>query len=80
MVVPIDMKKLAEDPVSSEVVDARVAKSLTDPNVAADPAMYCPSVRIIPLGPGPNLMMFVAPAQGVRSLVDPTFAMQAYRR
>jgi hypothetical protein len=31
------------------------------PNVAAEPAMYCPSVRIIPLGPGPNRMMLVAP-------------------
>lgn len=23
--------------------------------------MYCPNVRSMPLGPGPNLMMFVAP-------------------
>jgi hypothetical protein len=33
------------------------------PKVAPDVAMYWPSVRIIPLEPGPNLIMFVAPKQ-----------------
>jgi hypothetical protein len=31
------------------------------PKVAADPIMYCPSVRSIPLGPGPKRTMFVKP-------------------
>jgi hypothetical protein len=66
MVVPIDMKKLGGD-VSTEV-DENVAK-MAYPKVAADPAMYCPSVLIIPLGPGPNLIMFVAPEIGIRRLM-----------
>lgn len=31
------------------------------PNVAPDPSMYCPRVRITPLGPAPYLMMFTLP-------------------
>ena len=31
------------------------------PNIVPDPSIYCPNVRITPLGPAPNLMMFVAP-------------------
>lgn len=38
----------------------------THPKVAAEPSMYWPRVRSMPLGPGPNLMMLVAPAQRVR--------------
>jgi hypothetical protein len=33
----------------------------THPKVAADPIIYCPSVRIMPLGPGPKRIMLVAP-------------------
>jgi len=40
------------------------------PKVAADPAMYCPKVRIIPLGPGPNLMILVAP--NIKPMINPT--------
>lgn len=35
--------------------------SASYPNVAAEPVIYWPSVRIIPFGPGPYRMMFVAP-------------------
>lgn len=35
------------------------------PNVAAEPAIYCPSVRIIPLGPGPYRTMFVNPCKDI---------------
>jgi hypothetical protein len=31
------------------------------PKVAADPIMYCPSVRNIPFGPGPKRTMLVKP-------------------
>jgi hypothetical protein len=31
------------------------------PKVAAEPAMYCPRVRSIPLGPGPKRTMLVNP-------------------
>jgi hypothetical protein len=31
------------------------------PNVAAEPIMYCPSVRSIPFGPGPKRTMLVNP-------------------
>jgi hypothetical protein len=31
------------------------------PKVAADPIMYCPSVRSIPFGPGPKRTMLVKP-------------------
>lgn len=34
----------------------------TNPKVAPDMAMYCPSVLMIPLGPGPYLKMVVVPA------------------
>lgn len=36
-------------------------RAATYPNVAADPIMYCPKVRSIPLGPGPKRTMFVKP-------------------
>jgi hypothetical protein len=38
-------------------------RSTAYPKVAPEVAMYWPSVRIIPFGPGPNLIMFVAPEQ-----------------
>lgn len=34
----------------------------TDPKVAPDMAMYCPSVLMMPLGPAPYLKMVVVPA------------------
>ena len=34
---------------------------MAHPNVAPDPAMYCPSILMAPCGPAPNLTMFVAP-------------------
>ena len=38
------------------------------PNVAPDPSMYWPSVRIIPLGPAPYLKMLTVPAIDVRAV------------
>lgn len=43
------------------------------PNVAAEPAMYCPRVRSMPFGPGPKRTMFVKP--GVVSLALHTVAV-----
>lgn len=34
--------------------------------------MYCPSVLIMPFGPGPYLMMFVAPK--IKPIINPTAA------
>jgi hypothetical protein len=50
---------------------------MTYPNVAAEPAMYCPKVRIIPLGPGPNRMMFVAP--NIKPMMMPTAVAMGQR-
>lgn len=47
--------------------------AMKKPNVAAEPAIYCPSVRIIPFGPGPYLMMFVAPK--MKPMMRPTPVM-----
>ena len=33
----------------------------TNPNVAPDPAIYCPSVRMTPFCPAPYLIMFTVP-------------------
>jgi hypothetical protein len=41
----------------------------TYPNVAADPIIYCPSVRSMPLGPGPKRTMLVKPANVRRALI-----------
>ena len=37
--------------------------SATDPKVAPDPSMYCPSVLITPFGPAPYLMILTEPSQ-----------------
>ena len=69
IVVPMDMKKLQESAVSihcSFVIGGAKAY----PNVAAEPSMYWPSVRSMPFGPGPNLMMFVAPK--MKPIIKPT--------
>ena len=58
MTVPMDMKKLQGGSAHSCIEKGR----RTYPNVAAEPAMYCPSVLITPLGPAPYLKMFVAPS------------------
>lgn len=58
MVVPIAMKKLS----SRQPQCTHFPVPSSYPKVADDPSMYCPNVRSIPFGPGPNLMMFVAPA------------------
>lgn len=36
------------------------------PNVAPEPSMYCPSVRMMPFGPAPYLKMLTVPATSVR--------------
>ena len=43
---------------------------MTYPNVAAEPAIYCPNVLIKPFGPGPNRMIFVAPK--MKPMIKPT--------
>lgn len=65
IIEPIDMKKLA---VSGTLHDA--CCGFTYPNVAAEPPMYVPSVRRSPLGPGPYLMMVVAP--NMKPMIRPT--------
>ena len=57
MVVPMAMKKLW----SLVSMGMRIRRIYAYPNVAADPAMYWPSVRSMPFGPGPNRTMFVKP-------------------
>ena len=44
--------------------------SLAYPNVAAEPSMYWPSVRSIPRGPGPCVMMLQEPK--MKPMVRPT--------
>jgi hypothetical protein len=56
MVVPMAMKKLVVR--VSACCRVRVCAY---PKVAADPIMYCPSVRSIPFGPGPKRTMLVKP-------------------
>ena len=64
MTLPIDMKKL-DRADGHDQPNARKAMSDVDvttyPNVAADPIMYWPSVRVRPLGPAPNRMIFTPP-------------------
>ena len=50
MALPMDMKNLAanHDAQYRAVGTAGKARRGTHPNVAAEPSMYCPSVRIIP--------------------------------
>lgn len=50
MVLPIPMKNLIAD-ISKQSHSAH--KVQTNPNVAPDPAMYCPRDLITPLGPAP---------------------------
>lgn len=44
--------------------------SATCPNVAAEPIMYWPSVRSIPLGPGPKRTILVKPTKSESSYED----------
>jgi len=55
---PMDMKKL--NTLANQFSSSYLCYA-THPNVAADPAIYCPNVLMTPLGPAPNLMIFVAP-------------------
>ena len=77
IVVPMDMKKLRQSVIVSELDGGRRLYGPAYPNVAADPSIYWPSVRIMPLGPGPNLMMLVAPK--MKPMIKPT-AGQVHQR
>jgi len=59
IVVPMAIKNLVVS--SQNQINGKSSGSASHPNVAAEPSMYCPNVRIMPLGPGPNLTMLVAP-------------------
>lgn len=61
MTVPIDIKKLAN---VSIVCGSERDNANTHPNVAPDPSMYCPRVRIGPFAPPPYLMIVKLPAEG----------------
>lgn len=45
-------------------------RHLPYPKVAEEPSIYCPSVRIMPFGPGPYLIIFVAPK--MKPIINPT--------
>ena len=62
---PIDMKNLSLLAMCENLGGERAC-----PNVAPEPSMYCPSVRIGPCAPAPNLMMFVAP--NMKPMMRPT--------
>lgn len=64
---PIDMKNL-----SLLVRSPCIQCGRAYPNVALDPSIYCPSVRIGPCAPAPNLMIFVAPK--MKPMMRPTAA------
>ncbi|EMC98535.1 hypothetical protein BAUCODRAFT_58824, partial [Baudoinia panamericana UAMH 10762] len=66
IVVPIDIKKL----IVVSTFLRRGRDDLAHPNVAAEPSMYCPSVRSMPFGPGPYRMIFVAPK--MKPMIVPT--------
>ncbi len=57
IVVPMAMKKLER----LTAVREREGGGGAYPNVAAEPAMYCPRVRSMPFGPGPKRTMLVKP-------------------
>lgn len=66
IVVPIPMKKLFR----CQQMSRAHSRPHTHPKVADDPSMYCPSVLIMPFGPGPYLIMFVAPK--MNPMISPT--------
>lgn len=51
MVVPMPMKNLFN--ISPNIRLSQVHRGQSYPNVKEDPIMYCPSVLIMPFGPGP---------------------------
>ena len=62
MVLPIPMKNLIEEGISKQ---SRFAHGIqTNPNVAPDPAMYCPRDLITPFGPAPYRIMLTLPVAG----------------
>lgn len=74
IVVPMDMKKLSHLSVHANYL---VSCSSPYPNVAAEPAIYCPKVRIMPFGPGPKRIMFVAP--NIKPMIRPTAVAMCQR-
>lgn len=58
MVLPIPMKNLIEGISKQSHFAHRVQ---TNPNVAPDPAMYCPRDLITPFGPAPYRIMLTLP-------------------
>lgn len=68
IVMPIDMKKLHR--LISIAIHNHATRLVTYPNVADEAIIYCPNVRSIPFGPGPNLIMFVAP--NMKPIMSPT--------
>jgi hypothetical protein len=76
--LPMPMKKLDEEFVSLCLSLSRntflsfslslslagIPSHVTNPNVAPDPAMYWPSVLMIPFGPAPYRKMLTVPVQG----------------
>jgi hypothetical protein len=55
----MDMKNL--NALVRKAFDRYCARREAYPNVAADPSMYWPSVRSMPRGPGPWVMMLYDP-------------------
>jgi hypothetical protein len=56
-----DTHEEAISPVS--IRPSSFSSGITNPNVAPEPAMYCPSVRMIPFGPAPYLKMLTVPVE-----------------
>ena len=58
IMLPMDIKNLL---VSADV--QKLAEKQHYPKVAPDPIIYCPSVRPIPFGPAPYLIMLTEPSK-----------------
>jgi hypothetical protein len=69
IVMPIDIKKLCPS-INLNAPQYPFPVLVTYPNVAAEPIIYCPSVRNMPLGPGPYRIIFVAPK--MKPMINPT--------
>jgi len=63
IMLPMDMKNLERTKVSAFCCQPPIfPQKHAYPNVAPDPTMYCPNVRITPFGPAPYLMMLTEPS------------------
>lgn len=70
MTLPMDMKKLMEAGISEKsrrqdaygVWEGKAERRQTYPNVAPEPSMYLPKVRMTPFGPAPYWKMETVPA------------------